>query len=106
MGKTILVMIWVTVLATGLAIGWALFYAEQQEKAYAERDNHIKELGLACIHHVHNLSASGDANLKDFYSSKIENPEKLKAEATLQCLQEYPLYSGQESFSTFNTTLD
>jgi len=97
MKKIVLIMSWVTILVIGLTVGLTRFYT-------FERDEHIKEMGLACIHHVHNLSASASATLKDFYSAGINNPKETKILATMQCLQTYPLYEGGESFSGFNTT--
>jgi hypothetical protein len=106
MKKIILALVWITLLIIGLVVWGTRLYDSRQTRAHEERDRHIMEMGLACIHHVHNLSASADANLKDFYTTAIVEPQKLKIEATLKCLQDYPLYPGGEKFSGFNTTLN
>ena len=95
-------LIWITVLVLCLAILGTLYYK-------SERDRHIRQMGEACIHHVHNMSASANPNLKDIYSFQgsdgVSNPELIKWQATLQCLQAYPLYYGQTHVQ-FNTTLN
>lgn len=105
MKKTVLIMTWVTILVIGLTSFFAWFYLDQTKKAEASNKELVKELGLACIHHVHNLQNPADSSKKSFYSVGIENVDKYVADAMLQCLQQYPLYGEQAHFSPFNTTL-
>ncbi len=104
MKKTILVLSWVTTLVVGLSIFSVWFSRDQLKKNNASRDNHIKELGLACIHHVHNLQNPADANKKSFYGIGLQSVDAYVADAMLECFQRYPLYSEQAHFSPYNTT--
>lgn len=106
MKPTVLVIAWITLLVVVLGVSGTRFYANHVEESYKERDRHIKEMGEACLHHVHNLSASNDANLKDLYSVGLNNPQQTKLLAVLDCMQRYPLYSDQPSYIEFNTTTE
>ena len=59
--KLVVILVWITVLSIGLVFGGIKFY-------FSQADMHSKSMGEACLHHVHNLAASADANLKDIYS--------------------------------------
>lgn len=106
MKNTIVVMSWITVLVVGLVAFTAWFYVDQSAKATTARDQHIRDLGLACIHHVHNLQSPADAYKNSYTSMGIDNVGAYVADAVTDCLQRYPLYGEQAHFSGFNTTLD
>src|SRR5258708_6440985 len=62
-----------------------------------ERDNHIKAMGAACVHHIHNLSASARANLDDIYSFNTDREARnIVWQATAHCLEKYPLFLQQQ----------
>ena len=107
MSKTILILTWSTILIAILS-GCALYIHNDEKQSYiGQQKAQMQELGQACLHHVHNMSASADANLKDLYSfgQTIDDPQYIKWQATMQCLLHYPLYSGQPSYMEFNTKL-
>ena len=98
MDKLVLILVWSTVLSIGLVFGGIKFY-------FAQEDNHIKAMGEACLHHVHNLAASADANLKDIYSFNTEkDAQNYVWQASAQCLERYPLYSTDNGYM-FNLSL-
>lgn len=97
---------WMSLLLILVLIFGSKFYIRHHDQALIERDNHIKAMGQACIHHVHNMSASANADLKDIYSVGVNNPDIYKWQATMDCLEKYPFYSDQESYTPFNTALN
>lgn len=103
---TVFVLSWITLLVV-VAIGGGIWLYDKQ------KISHEIEMGEACIKHVHNMSASANANLKDIYSvdangsskTSVSGPEYVQWQATMQCLITYPAYDRQASSSLFNTTL-
>ena len=70
-------------------------------------DYHNSKNGEYCLHHLHNLVNSADANLSDVssvygYGSK-SNAEQFMLSVTAQCLITYPNYNNQFYLSDFNT---
>jgi len=92
--RLIIALAWITI----LAVAGAKFYVVQ-------RDNHIKAMGEACVHHIHNLSASANANLSDVYSfNSPKDAQNYEWQALAQCSVNYPFFSNNSS-NTFNLSL-
>lgn len=106
----LLILIWVTVLVVGLAIGVGEFYAREQHNALIASENNEQSLGKDCIKHLQNLTASANANELDINSyGMLNNSQESKNfilwQATIQCLTAYPSYHS-ESTNMFNLSLN
>ncbi len=101
----ILVLAWLTVMVIGTASFFVWHTNDQRQRAIIDRQNQIKELGSACIHHVHNISNPADSKKMGIYGN-VDNPVQYELVETLECLKMYPLYSEQAHYSQFNTTLN
>jgi len=100
-------MIWATVLAACLCMCAIFIYNDSKTQEIQRQQSQQQAMGEACLHHVHNMSASADASLKDVYSfsDTVKDPEYVKWQGAMQCLTQYPLYSGQPNYMEFNTKL-
>ena len=81
MTKTIVVLVWLTLVIVGLVVYIPII-----------RDNHIKKMSSACNTRVHNLFASANANVQDAYGVlPYKDAWTLENDAKKDCVVQYPL---------------